>query len=149
MPASFCHLAVHIIFTTRNHKRWLTQALQPLVHAYIAGIINSIGGVSIQVNGTEDHVHVLCLMPKDLSIGEFLAKIKANSSRWMRKEHCPEFNWQDGYAAYSVSKSNLDAVGNYIQNQDEHHHHTSVIEEFLFVFTADAGDSFIPIISGA
>jgi putative transposase len=72
------------------------------------------------------HKHLL----KDFSISEFLAKINANSNRRMRKKHCPEFNWQDGYAAYSVSKSNLEVVRNYIQNQDEHHHHTIVIEEF-------------------
>jgi len=69
-------------------------------------------------------------MPKDLSIGEFMAKIKSNSSKWIRKEHCPDFNWQDGYAAFSVSKSNLDTVSAYIRNQDEHHHNTSAVEEF-------------------
>ena len=130
MPASYCHLAVHIIFTTKNHTRWLTKALQPKIHNYISGIINNIGGISIIVNGIEDHVHILCLMPKDLSIGEFMAKIKANSSRWIRKEHCSEFHWQDGYAAYSVSKSNLHTITAYIRNQNEHHHHTSAVDEF-------------------
>jgi len=130
MPASFCHLAVHIVFTTKNHKTWLKKPLRPQMHAYLAGIINNIGGVSIKINGIEDHVHILCLLPKELSIGEFMAKIKANSSKWFRQAHCPDFGWQDGYAAFSVSKSNLNEVENYIANQDEHHHHTTAIEEF-------------------
>lgn len=130
MPASFCHLAAHIIFTTKNHKTWLKKPLQPQMHAYLAGIIKNIGGIPIKINGIEDHVHILCLLPKDLSIGEFMAKIKANSSKWFRQTHCPEFSWQDGYAAFSVSKSNLNSVENYIINQDEHHHHTTAIEEF-------------------
>jgi len=96
----------------------------------MAGIIKNLGGVPIIINGIEDHVHILCLLPKNLSIGEFMAKIKANSSKWFRETHCPEFSWQDGYGAFSVSKSNLEAVANYIDNQDEHHHHTSTIAEF-------------------
>ena len=130
MPASFCHLAVHVIFTTKNHKTWIKKPLQPQMHAYLAGIINNIGGVTIKINGIEDHVHILCLLPKDLSIGEFMAKIKANSSKWFRQNHCHEFSWQDGYAAFSVSKSNINQVEQYIINQEEHHHNTTAIEEF-------------------
>ena len=130
MPASYCHLAVHIIFTTKNHSTWIKKPLQPLIHSYMAGIIEKTGGTPIKINGIEDHVHILCLMPKDLSIGEFMAKIKANSSKWFHTKHCPEFAWQDGYAAFSVSKSNIDAVEQYIINQEEHHHHTSTVAEF-------------------
>jgi len=130
MPESYCYLAVHIIFTTKNHNMYIIKPLQPGMHAYLGGIINKLGGVSIKINGIEDHVHILCLLPKNLSIGEFMAKIKANSSKWFRQTHCPEFSWQDGYGAFSVSKSNMDAVANYIANQDEHHHHTSTIAEF-------------------
>ena len=100
------------------------------MYAYLAGIINNIGGLSIKINGIDDHVHILCLLPKDLSIGEFMAKIKANSSKWFRQTHCPDFGWQDGYAAFSVSKSNLVTVENYIINQEEHHLHTTSSAEF-------------------
>jgi REP element-mobilizing transposase RayT len=130
MPASFCHLAAHIIFTTKNRKTWLKKPLQGIMHAYMGGIINNIGGITIKINGTEDHVHILCLLPKDLSIGDFMAKVKANSSKWFRATHCPDFHWQDGFAAFSVSKSNLESVESYIDNQEEHHHHTTATEEW-------------------
>jgi hypothetical protein len=59
-----------------------------------------------------------------------MAKVKANSSKWFRAIHCPDFHWQDGYAAFSVSKSNLESVESYIDNQEEHHHHTTATEEW-------------------
>ena len=130
MPASFCFLAVHIVFTTKNHKTWIKKPLQSEMHSYLGGIINKIGGTSIVINGIEDHVHILCLLPKDLSIGEFMAKIKANSSKWFRQTHNPEFSWQDGYAAYSVSKSNIEVVKQYIINQEDHHHNVTASAEF-------------------
>jgi REP element-mobilizing transposase RayT len=130
MPASYSHLAVHLIFTTKNHKTWIKKPLQPILYAYMAGIIKNLGGSSNIINGIEDHVHILCLLPKDISIGEFMSKLKANSSKWIRQNHYPDFGWQDGYAAFSVSKSNMPAVIQYIQDQEEHHHHTSANAEF-------------------
>jgi REP element-mobilizing transposase RayT len=130
MPSSFCHVAVHIVFATKNNSTWIKKDLLAQVHAYIAGIISNIGGKPIQVGGIEDHVHILCLIPKDQSLGEFLAKIKANSSKWFRQTHCSDFSWQDGYAAFSVSKSNMQAVENYISNQETHHHDTTAEDEF-------------------
>ncbi len=130
MPSSFCHLAVHVIFTTKDHRTCLKRPFGNSMHAYLNGIITNIGGITLAIGGIEDHVHILCLMPKDLSIGEFMAKIKANSSKWFREKHFPDFHWQDGYAAFSVSRSNISKVQKYIENQDEHHHNTSTIQEF-------------------
>ena len=130
MPASFAHLAVHIVFSTQNHKTWFKPEFREDMHSYLAAIINNIGGKAIKVGGTQDHVHILCLLPKDLSPGEFMAKIKANSSKWFRDKHFHDFHWQDGYGMFSVSKSSLDAVKKYIENQLEHHYNLSAWEEF-------------------
>jgi len=130
MPDSFCHLAAHIIFSTKNRKTWLKPPLAEAMHSYLGGIINKTGGKAIRINGIPDHVHILCLLPKDLGPADFIAKIKANSSKWFRGKHCPEFNWQSGYAMFSVSKSNMDEVSRYITDQDEHHFHTTAWEEF-------------------
>ena len=59
-----------------------------------------------------------------------MTKIKANSSKWFREKHKLDFQWQDGYAAYSVSKSNVESVQKYIENQEEHHLHVSTQQEF-------------------
>ena len=130
MPASYAHLAVHIVFSTHNHKTWLKPEIRDAMHSYLAAIINRTGGKAIKVGGTQDHIHILCLLPKNLSPGEFMAKIKANSSKWIREKHFPDFHWQDGYGLFSVSKSDLNRVKDYIENQLEHHYNLSAWEEF-------------------
>jgi putative transposase len=80
------------------------------------------------VNGVEDHLHLLFLLPRELSAGTAAEKIKANSSRWL-KTKCADFQWQRGYSAFSVSKSNLTAVKHYILGQEEHHRKVSFQEE--------------------
>ncbi|GAB1467984.1 IS200/IS605 family transposase [Candidatus Cloacimonadota bacterium] len=130
MPASYCHLALHIVFSTRNRVTWLKEPLADEMHRYMVGIISNLKGVSIQIGGIEDHVHILCLAPKDISLVEFMTKLKANSSKWFREHSKLDFHWQDGYAAFSVSKSQIPAVKEYIRNQKEHHKHKTYEDEF-------------------
>ena len=130
MPSSYCHIAMHIVFSTRNRMRWLKGDLKTEMHHYMIGIISNLNGTSIQIGGTEDHVHILCLMPKDLSLVEFMTKLKANSSKWFRQHSKLYFHWQDGYAAFSVSKSQIPSLVTYIKGQEEHHKHHSCEAEF-------------------
>lgn len=130
MPDSYCHLAVHIIFSTWNRHTWLKSPAREEMHAYLAGTINKAGGKAIKINGTEDHVHILCLLSKDVSPAEFMAKIKTNSSKWFREKHDEHFHWQDGYAMFSVSVSQLPVVEKYIIDQEEHHHNMTAWAEF-------------------
>jgi REP element-mobilizing transposase RayT len=106
----------------------------------MGGIINNLKGVPIQIGGIEDHVHILCLAPKDISLVEFMTKLKTNSSKWFREHSKLDFHWQDGYAAFSVSKSQIPAVIEYIKEQKEHHHHTSSIEELELLLRKHMGD---------
>ena len=130
MPASYCHLALHIVFSTRDRATWLKEPLAEEMYKYLSGIISNLKGVSIQIGGVNDHVHILCMAPKDLSLVEFMTKLKANSSKWFREHSKLDFHWQDGYAAFSVSKSMIPAVKEYIVNQKEHHKHTNFEVEF-------------------
>jgi len=68
--------------------------------------------------------------PSTQSTADFMAKVKANSSKWFRAMHEPTFHWQEGYGAFSVSKSNVDDMIAYIHNQRDHHYHTNAIDEF-------------------
>ena len=79
--------------------------------------------------GIEDHIHILCLAPKELSMVDFMVKLKANSVNGSGKNQIG-FSLQDGYAAFSVSKSNIDDVKDYIEHQADHHHNITVEEEF-------------------
>jgi putative transposase len=85
------------------------------------------------VNGVSDHVHLLFVQPAALSLADLMAKVKANSSGWVKRRWAGrrEFGWQTGYAAFSVSKSQADRVKHYIAKQAEHHKRVSFQEEVL------------------
>ena len=98
--------------------------------AYICSIIINLKGILLTISGIEDQIHILCLAPKELCLVEFMAKLKANSNKWFREKTKLDFHWQDGYAAFSVSKSNLDDVKDYIELQEDHHHNVTAEEKF-------------------
>jgi putative transposase len=122
MPTSHVQIIVHIIFGTKGRFKCLNDT----IHPYIAGIIKNANGLPIMINGTEDHVHILAYLPKDLSIAVFVQKIKSGSSKWFPD---PLMKWQVGYAAFSVSATRTDKVKEYIQNQKEHHRKQDFAEE--------------------
>jgi REP element-mobilizing transposase RayT len=106
----------------------ITADLKPDLLAYIGGIIRELDGKLLAADGTSDHVHLLMRLPPKLSLADGLRVIKTNSSRWVRETH-RQFRWQAGYAAFSVSESNLPAVARYIRNQEQHHRRISFQEE--------------------
>jgi REP-associated tyrosine transposase len=123
MAHSYTHVAIHAIFATKNRQPWLTNGLRPQVFAYMAGIIKRLGAKSIILGGHSDHVHLLFILPAPLPLADLMEKLKANSSKWIHQQrpNLRGFGWQTGYAAFSVSQSNLEQVRTYIAMQDEHH----------------------------
>lgn len=102
---------------------------QPRLWAYLAGICNNHGMIALAVGGTQDHVHLLFHLPPSFALAKAVLLLKSNSSKWMG-ERGREFSWQEGYGAFSVSSSNLNAVVRYIQNQEAHHRKIGFEEEF-------------------
>lgn len=103
------------------------------LYAYIGGFVTLSKSKPIAINGTENHIHVLFIMSKNISLANFMEEIKTNSSRWIKTlgPHYREFAWQGGYAGYSVSQSNLSIVQKYIENQKEHHKTRTFHEEYI------------------
>ncbi len=93
---------------------------RPGLFAYMAGIISKLGAEALIINGVADHVHMLLAMPTTITIADLLRTVKTKSSRWVRDGHS-HFAWQSGYAAFSVSQSNMEQVLHYIKRQEEHH----------------------------
>jgi REP element-mobilizing transposase RayT len=99
----------------------------------MAGICKNYAIVAFAIGGMEDHVHLLWRLPPTLTLAKALSVVKANSSRWM-KEHRSRFDWQVGYGAFSVSKSNLATVTRYIRDQKIHHRKMTFEEEYRALF---------------
>lgn len=133
MPHSFTHILIHYIFSTKNREKFLAEDVRPRIFSYIGGIAKQNDIQPQIIGGIEDHVHMLLLIPKTLSIAKAIQLVKGGSSKWIH-EAFPElkhFSWQIGYGAFSVSLSNRQTVINYIKNQKEHHRHRTFKEEFI------------------
>ena len=132
MPQSFVRLFVHVIFSTKDRQPTISYEVRPRLFGYLGGIIRECHGEPIIVNGVADHVHILMAMPPEKSISEMLRLIKSNSSKWVHEQFpsMKRFAWQNGYAAFGVSASNIDQVRLYIMDQEEHHRKRTFAEEY-------------------
>jgi len=119
---------VHCVFATKGRAQ-LIRDPEPL-WAYLRGIARNRGFDIIAIGGTDNHVHLILSVPAGMHLVELVRDLKANSSRFM-KANVPGFSWQDGYAAISVSPSQLEVVRQYIAGQEEHHRTRTFDEEFL------------------
>ena len=133
MSGTFTKLGIHIVFSTKNRIPLITQILEKELHSYIGGIIKNCNGIPVCINGTEDHIHIYCIMPKNVSLSEFVRRIKSNSSKWVHEKFSErkKFHWQLGYGAFSVGKDEESRLIHYINTQKEHHRRKSYKEEFL------------------
>ena len=132
MPQSLSRVLVHLVFGTKNRVPWILQETRSELHAYLGGIIRNHGCWPIEIGGVHDHVHVLLGLARTVSVAEIVASLKANSSKWIKGKRgdLNQFQWQAGYAAFSVDPLNLDALVNYIRNQKEHHRSKSFQDEY-------------------
>ena len=133
MANTYTKLNIHIVFHVKSTGITIRQKNLEQVFAYIGGIIQNVGGYPITVGGIENHIHILATMPKTMSVSEFVQKIKANSSKWIKTidEYYEDFAWQEGYGAFCVSPSLLKKTIRYIETQEQHHHEVSVRDEFI------------------
>ena len=109
MPQSLSKLYVHIVFHIKNNDVLIRAEDEKELYSYIGGIIKANESFPIKINGTENHLHILTTMSKNLSLAKFVEEIKRNRSRWIKSkgEHYQFFAWQGGYAGYSVSQSKV------------------------------------------
>lgn len=133
MGHTYTNLLVHVIFSTKDRAPMLDAELKPRLFSYLGGIIRELGGTALLINGPDDHVHILTLLPAKEAVSDIIGKLKANSSGWVHREFPskPSFGWQTGYAAFSVSNSQKPAVLDYIAGQEEHHRKLSFKEELI------------------
>ncbi|MGC2639749.1 MAG: transposase [Acidobacteriaceae bacterium] len=118
---------IHCIFSTKDRRPLTAPDRRPALFNYFGGIAKGEGFSLIDAGGAADHVHLLILLPAKVSLAEAVQKLKGGSSRWM----CPEFAWQQGYGAFSVSPSQVPIVRRYIRNQELHHRKRDFAQEFL------------------
>lgn len=132
MANTFTSLHYHIVFSTKHREPWIKHSLEERLWAYLGGIANQNGMRPLLIGGMQDHVHLLLGAPPTLAVCHALKQLKGGSSGWVKDNllGCRSFGWQDGYGAFTVSKSNLSEVENYIRTQPEHHRVHTFQEEY-------------------
>jgi putative transposase len=129
MPHTYTNLLYHIVFSTKDRFPFINAESKPRLYEYIGGIIRGLGGISLEISGVNDHVHLLVKLKPTIAVARFLQDLKPNTTNWAKRYILPKFEWQDGYGAFSVSESQVEAVRKYIQNQEIHHRKFDFDEE--------------------
>jgi REP element-mobilizing transposase RayT len=132
MANTFTCLQYHLVFSTKHREPWLRPDDQDRIWAYLGGIARDNRLTAVLVGGMADHVHILLGVPAAIAVSEAVKRIKGGSSGWIKQNifGCRGFAWQDGYGAFSVSKSAEERVKQYIRDQHEHHRVKTFQEEY-------------------
>jgi len=133
MPNTYTQLFNHFVFAVQNRKSLISNAFEENLYKYMNGIIQQTGHKLYTINGMPDHVHMLISMNPDQSPSDLMFHVKRSSSLWINQNKLVigKFSWQEGFGAFSIGKSQIQYLIRYIENQKEHHNHTSFIKEYL------------------
>jgi len=129
---TYTTIRIHVVFSTQGRRPLLLPEIQPRVWDYLGGIGNHHSIPINAVGGFENHAHILMSLPPTITLSKAVQTLKAFSSKWLNESGAMKngrFAWQEGYSAFSVSQSNVDAVVDYIRAQPDHHRKHSFKDE--------------------
>lgn len=121
------------MFSTKHRKPLINDFIENDLHGYLGGICNNLECPVLIVGGYTDHIHILCVLSKKITLMKLMEVLKSHSSKWIKTkgEDYANFYWQDGYGAFSVNPAEVEVVRRYIANQKEHHSKKSFQNEYL------------------
>ncbi len=133
MANTYSQINIHCVFAVLGRENVITNKFRDDLHKYITGILSNEDAFSLAVGGWKDHVHIFFELPVTSSLSDLMRILKASSSKWINDNNFlkGKFRWQEGYAAFSHSKSQRNKVIRYIMNQEEHHKSKSFKDEYL------------------
>ena len=130
---SFTSCLIHCVWSTKDRESSLNHQLRDRLWPYLGGIAKQNKMKALAIGGTGDHVHILISLPSILSVAKAVQLLKGNSSKWIRETFptLRSFAWQEGYGAFSIGVSGIDATASYIRDQAAHHRTRSFRDEFM------------------
>jgi len=137
MPQSLSAVYIHLVFSTKHRQPFLRDRhLREDLHSFLGGTSKTLECPTLLVGGIEDHVHLLARFGRTITQADWVKELKRVSNLWLRDEgRLADFEWQAGYADFSVSQSNLEQVQRYIANQEKHHLKLSFQDEVRALLT--------------
>ncbi len=148
MANTYTQIHLQFVFAVKYRDGLIHASFKEELYKYISGIIKENNHKLLAINGMPDHLHIFIGMRPSQSISDLLQDIKGSSSKWINEKKFlkVKFEWQEGYGAFSYSKSHVNNVIRYIQNQENHHKKESFREEylkFLKVFEIEYDERYI------
>jgi putative transposase len=148
MANTYTQLHIQLVFAVKYRDATIQNEWKERLYQYITAIIQTNKHKLLQINGMPDHVHILIGQRPDQALSSLVQNIKTETSKWIKDQKlCVEnFAWQEGYGAFSYSKSHVPDVVRYIQNQEVHHKKQSFLDEyrqFLKAFEIDYNEQYI------
>jgi putative transposase len=138
MPNTYTQLYIHIVFAVKNRAALLSIDWDKRLRLYITATVQNNGHKILCINNMHDHVHMFIGLNPSQAISDLMRLAKGDSSEWVNKERLTpfKFQWQEGYGDFTYSKSQIDKVVNYINNQQEHHKKTTFLDEYRQLLTS-------------
>ncbi|MDR6966317.1 REP element-mobilizing transposase RayT [Flavobacterium arsenatis] len=133
MPQSLSYNYIHLVFSTKNREHSIHPDIEQKLYEYMGGICKNLESTAIQIGGHTDHIHILFLLSKKITLIKFVEEVKKSSSKWIKTQgsQYANFYWQGGYGAFSVNPKQIEIVKQYILNQKEHHSKKTFQQEYL------------------
>ncbi|MGC8864935.1 MAG: IS200/IS605 family transposase [Bacteroidales bacterium] len=148
MANTYSQINIHCVFAVKGRENLLSDYFRDELFKYIYGILKNDNVFPLAVGGWTDHVHVFFELKPDLKISDLMRMVKASSSKWINEQGFLKrnFRWQEGYGAFSYSRSQRDNVIKYIMNQEKHHRKKTFRDEYLNLlrrFEIEYKDEFV------
>ncbi len=133
MANTYTQIYIQVVFAVAGRECLISREHKKEIHMFITGVVKKEGQKLIAINSMPDHMHILIGLKPDIALSHLIRDIKANSARFINQKRWlkGKFYWQEGFGAFSYAHSQLDAVINYIQNQESHHSKKSFRDEYL------------------
>jgi REP element-mobilizing transposase RayT len=145
---TYTKLHIQLVFAVKFRAGLIQKEWKEDLHKYMTGIFQQNEHKMLQINSMPDHIHILFGMRPNQSISALVQNVKTESSKWIKREKSGTemFSWQEGFGAFSYSKSHVPDVIRYIQNQESHHHKETFLDEYkkmLRLFDVDYDEKYI------
>lgn len=133
MPNTYTQIHLQLVFAVRNRQGQIQPEWKERLYQYIIGIIQNNSHKVLIINGMPDHIHILIGLRPIQSLSDLMQDVKGSSAKWINEEKLARghFAWQEGYGAFSYSRSQLPGLINYIKNQEEHHKKRTFRQEYI------------------
>ena len=133
MAQTLVCLRVHVVFSTKDRRPMITAEVEPELYAYMAGTAKNLDSHCLAAGGTTNHVHLLISQSKNMALSRLMEEIKKSSSKWIKTKETAlrTFGCQDGYGAFTIGQSQVEALQHYIAGQKERHKKLTFEQELV------------------